>query len=109
MFGAICPRSGETIRAGLPPGVPTGQSGPRLTAPPMLLMASFRLGKRCAVAGFTTLLNQPCSVGREVNLRNLGASALPSCVHELVDALPQLTSLTIDESPTKQRTDNAWL
>jgi hypothetical protein len=34
-----CPGCGETTCAALPPGVPTGQSGPRLVAFAGLLMA----------------------------------------------------------------------
>jgi transposase len=104
-----CSGCGVTTCAELPPGVPTGQSGPRLIALATLLMAYFRLSKRRTAAFFTTLLNQPCSVGHVVNLQNLGASALRPCFHELVEALPQQTSLNIDESPTKQQTHKAWL
>lgn len=104
-----CPCCGVTTCAELPTGVPTGQSGPRLIALATLLMAYFRLSKRRTAAFFTTLLNQPCSVGHVVNLQNLGTAALQPCVQELVDALPQQPTLNIDESPTKQQTHKAWL
>lgn len=104
-----CARCGVTTCAALPEGVPTGQSGPRLIALATLLMAYFRLSKRRTAAFFTTLLNQPCSVGHVVNLQNLGTSALRPCFHELVEALPKQASLNIDETPTKQQTRKAWL
>src|SRR4030042_3891562 len=42
----VCPGCGETTCAELPPGVPEGQSGPRLMAFTALLMAYFRQRKR---------------------------------------------------------------
>ena len=41
-----CPCCGETTCAELPPGVPQGQSGPRLMAFTALLMAYYRQSKR---------------------------------------------------------------
>jgi len=41
-----CPGCGETTCAELPPGVPQGQSGPRLMAFTALLMAYYRQSKR---------------------------------------------------------------
>ena len=105
----VCTGCGVSTRAELPPGVPSGQSGPRLIALATLMMAYFRLSKRRTAAFFGTLLNQPCSVGHVVNLQNLGASALRPCFHELVEALPRQAVLNIDESPTKQQTHKAWL
>ena len=55
-----CPCCGETTCAPLPPGVPTGQSGPRLVAFTALLMAYFRQSKRRTAEFLGTLLNQPC-------------------------------------------------
>jgi transposase len=55
-----CPCCGETTCATLPPGVPAGQSGPRLVAFAGLLMAYFRQSKRRTALFLETLLNQPC-------------------------------------------------
>jgi len=104
-----CLCCGVSTCAELPPGVPTGQSGPNLIALATLLMAYFRLSKRRTAAFFTMLLNQPCSLGHVVNMQNVGTSALRPCFHELVDALPQEANLNIDESPTKQQMHKAWL
>ena len=56
-----CPCCGETTCAALPPGVPRGQSGPRLIAFTALLMAYFRQSKRRTALFLETLLGQPCS------------------------------------------------
>src|SRR5215510_7859278 len=55
-----CACCGEATCAPLPPGVPTGQSGPRLVAFAGLLMAYFRQSKRRTALFLETLLNQPC-------------------------------------------------
>ena len=55
-----CPGCGETTCTTLPPGVPTGQSGPRLVAFAGLLMAYFRQSKRRTALFLEALLNQPC-------------------------------------------------
>jgi rRNA maturation protein Nop10 len=41
-----CPRCGETTRGALPPGVPTGQAGPRVAAFVALLTGCFKQSKR---------------------------------------------------------------
>jgi transposase len=55
-----CPRCGDTTCAALPPGVPAGQSGPRLVAFAGLLMAYFRQSERRTALLLEALLNQPC-------------------------------------------------
>jgi transposase len=50
----------ETTCAPLPPGVPTGQSGPKLIAFVALLMACFRQSKRRTSLFVESLLNMPC-------------------------------------------------
>src|SRR4051812_9529296 len=54
-----CPRCRKTTCAPLPPGVPAGQSGPRLVAFAGLLMAYFRQSKRRTALFMQALLNQP--------------------------------------------------
>src|SRR5262249_25807968 len=53
-----CPRCGDTTCAALPPGVPAGQSGPRLVAFAGLLMAYFRQSKRRPAPFLEALLRQ---------------------------------------------------
>ena len=51
-----CDGCGETTCAALPPGVPQGQSGPRLIAFTALLMAYYRQSKRRTAEFLSTLL-----------------------------------------------------
>lgn len=99
----------DTTRASLPPGVPVGQSGPRLIAFAGLLMAYFRQSKRRTALFMQTLLNQPCSAALAVKMqRQVTAAVQPAC-DQLAAQLPDQTRLSIDESPTKEQKSKAWL
>jgi transposase len=93
----------------LPPGVPTGQAGPRLIAFAGLLMACFRQSKRRAALFLSTILNQPASASWMVLLQNRAAEAVEPAYHELAEQLPTQAALNIDESPTKEGQAKAWV
>jgi transposase len=93
----------------LPQGVPTGQAGPRLIAFSALLMACFRQSKRRAARFLSTILNQPASAGWMVLLQNRAAEAVKVAYDELAEKLPEESAPHIDESPTKQGQDKAWV
>ena len=103
-----CP-CGTTTCAVLPPGVPQGQAGPRLIALVALLMGCFRQSKRRVALFLEQVLNQPCSPGWVVKLQNQATAALRPCYEERVAQLPDQERLSIDETPTKQGPDKAWL
>jgi transposase len=104
-----CPGCGETTCATLPPGVPTGQSGPRLVAFAGLLMAYFRQSKRRTALFLETLLNQPCCPALTLKMQAQVTQALRPAYEELAAALPSQQHLGIDESPTKEAATKAWL
>jgi transposase len=104
-----CPGCRETTCAPLPPGVPEGQSGPRLIAFTGLLMAYFRQSKRRTALFLQTLLNQPCCPALTVKLQAQLTAAVRPSYDELAAQLPTQTQLSIDESPTKEQTSKAWL
>lgn len=93
----------------LPPGVPSGQAGPRLIAFAGLLMAHFRQSKRRAALFLTSILNQPASPGWLVILQNHAADAVQPAYEELTAALPDQATLFVDESPTKEGRHKSWL
>jgi transposase len=99
----------ETTCAELPVGVPSGQSGPRLTAFVGLLMACFRQSKRRTALFLEAILGQPCSTGLTVKLQNLVTDALRPAYDELCGQLPSQPVLNIDETPTKEGTRKSWL
>jgi transposase len=104
-----CPCCGTTTCGELPPGVPTGQSGPRLVALTNLLMGCFRQSKRRTALFLETVLNVPCSAGWVVKMQNLGCAALRPCYDELAAALPRAEAINLDETGTKQANQKGWI
>ena len=104
-----CRNCGLATCAELPPGVPQGQSGPRLVAFSGLLMAYFRQSKRRTALFLEALLNQPCCAGLAVKMENQVTAAVRPAYDELVEQLPVQEQLGMDESPTKEGSDKAWL
>lgn len=104
-----CLGCGETTCAELPPGVPQGQSGPRLMAFTAILMAYYRQSKRRTAEFLTTLLGQPCCPALAVKIENQVTAAVRPSYEELAGALPTEKHLNIDETPTKEENGKAWL
>lgn len=104
-----CPCCRETTCAPLPPGVPTGMSGPKLIAFVALLMACFRQSKRRTALFVESILKIPCCPSLTVKHQNLATAALRPAYDELAAALPSQSALNGDESPTKQANTKAWL
>jgi len=100
---------GTTTCGDLPPGVPTGQAGPRLIALVALRMGCFRQSKRRVALFLEQVLNQPCSPGWVVKLPNQATAALRPCYEELAAQLPEQEQRSLDETPTQQGSHKAWL
>lgn len=105
----VCPCCGESTCAKLPPGVPQGQSGPRLMALTALLMAFYRQSKRRTADFLNTLLGQPCSASLTVKIQNQVTAALRPSYEALAAQLPTQERLNLDETGTKQENRKAWL
>ena len=104
-----CPCCGITTCASLPPDVPSGQSGPRLVAFTGLLMGHFRQSKRRASLFLEDLLKMPCCASLTVKMQNQVAEAIQVPYEQLKDELGKQDQLFMDESPTKQANQKAWL
>jgi len=104
-----CPCCGETTCARLPPGVPPGQSGPRLMAFVALLMAYYRQSKRRTAEFLTTLLGQPCSAALTVKIQTQVTQAARPAYEELAARLPTEEHINADETATKEQNGKAWL
>lgn len=104
-----CPCCGISTCAQLPAGVPKGQSGPRLIALSALLMAFFRLSKRRTALALESIFNVPSSVGLMVKHQTAAADALTPAYQELKAALPQASSVHMDETGTKESNEKAWI
>ncbi|MGH7487783.1 MAG: IS66 family transposase, partial [bacterium] len=104
-----CRSCGASTCAPLPPGVPSGQAGPRLVALATLLMGCFRQSKSRVALFLEQVLGQPCSTGWVVKLQDQATGALRPAYEELVGRLPREPTLAIDETPTKEGTQKSWL
>ena len=104
-----CLCCGETTCAPLPPGVPQGQSGPRLMAFTALLMAYYRQSKRRTAEFLGTLLGQPCCAALTVKIQTTVTAALRPSYEELAAELPTQDQVSADETPAKEQNGKAWL
>lgn len=109
LFRGHCPCCGITTTAKLPEGVPSGQCGPRLAAFTGLLMGHFRQSKRRTASFLSDLLNIPCSPAWTVKIQNLVSGAAADPYKGLRDHLAEQPQLFVDESPTKENRQKAWL
>lgn len=109
LFRGHCSCCGITTQAVLPEGVPSGQCGPRLAAFTGLLMGHFRQSKRRASLFLGDLLNIPCSPAWTVKIQNLVSDAVAVPYEELRGKLNEQPQLFVDESPTKENRQKAWL
>lgn len=104
-----CTCCGETTCAKLPPGVPQGQSGPRLMAFTALLMAYYRQSKRRTADFLSTLLGQPCCAALTVKIQTQVTAAARPAYEELAAQLPTQEHVNADETATKEQNGKAWL
>jgi transposase len=104
-----CECCGITTQAELPEGIPSGQCGPRLAAFTGLLMGHFRQSKRRTAAFLGDLLNIPCSPAWTVKIQNLVSQSVAAPYEELRGELTEQKQLFVDESPTKENKQKAWL
>jgi transposase len=109
LFRGHCPCCGITTAATLPEGVPSGQCGPRLAAFTGLLMGHFRQSKRRSAAFLSDLLNVPASPAWVVKIQSLVRQAVAAPYEELRGQLAEQRQLFVDESPTKEKSQKAWL
>jgi transposase len=104
-----CGCCGAITCATLPVGVPTGQFGARLLAFAGLLMGHFRQSKRRAAMFLADLLNMPCCAATTVKMQNRVSAALKQPYEDLKALLASEKQLFMDESPTMQANQKAWL
>lgn len=104
-----CKRCGITTRAPMPVGEPKGCYGPRLMAFSALLMVHFRQSKRKTAQFLTDFLNTPCSAASVVKMQTLVSEALTQPHEDLRTALQSEFTVHMDETPTKQKNEKAWM
>ena len=90
-------------------GGSAGQTGPRLAAFTVLLMAYFRQSKRRTALFLEALCQIPCSAALTVKLQNIATEALRPCYEQMREALPRCDVVAMDETPSKEACDKVWL
>ena len=104
-----CPCCGVSTCGELPEGVPTGMTGPRLVAIVGVLMVLFRQSKRRVSHCCQILLNTSVSPGLVVKLQNIVTASTRPAYRDLVQQLPRQPAVNVDETPTRESNDSAWI
>jgi transposase len=103
-----CAACGQRTRAAVPPQVPTGAFGPRLTAVLALLAGAYRLGKRPIRQLCADLFGLSISLGMICKLQKQVAGTLETPVAELC-AYVRHQSANVDETGWREANRRAWL
>jgi len=104
-----CPRCGHGTRAALPPDVPAGAFGPRLTATVAVLSGRYRLSRREVAAVCADLLGVELAAGSVDALCQQAAAALLEPMAQLEAALPHAARVHADETGWRQAGKGRWL
>lgn len=101
---------GATTQAGLPPGVPSGAFGPRLTAQVGLLTGAYRVSKRNTQQLVKDCFGVEISLGSIKAVENNLSDALAGSVEEAAEYVQtQAKSVGMDETGWRVRGQKAWL
>lgn len=104
-----CGDCGRHTRASLPPGVPSSQFGPRLTAVIAMLSSRFRVTRREAAALCNELFGTTLSVGSVQALCERTSEAVRVPAAEAVNEVLASSVLHADETGYPHRARKAWL
>ena len=106
-----CPNCGETTRASLPKGVPSGRAGPRLQAVVTLLTGRYRLSRREAKEAVEALYGPKArlSLGTVVALERRTARVLEAVHAEARAAVRGAPVVHADETLWREGSRKAWL
>jgi transposase len=105
----VCEDCGAVTLAALPPGVPTGQFGPRLQAVVALCTGAYRLSKRTTGEMFKDVFGLPISLGSVANLEQVTSEAITAPVVELAKAILEEPVVHADETGWFEKSKRAWL
>jgi transposase len=104
-----CPKCGISTRATLPPGVPSGNFGPRLQAIVSVCSGAYRMGKREIEELVEDFFGVPIALGSVANLEQSTSSAIEAPVAEVAQAIHEQPVVHSDETGWYERSKRAWL
>jgi transposase len=105
----VCPVCGETTRAELPAGVPTGGFGQRVQAITALCTGAYHLSKRTTQCVMEDLFGVSISLGTLVSLEQATAQAIAAPVAEARAYVQQQPAAYVDETGWREGQQRAWL
>jgi transposase len=105
----VCPACGETTRAELPPGVPTGGFGPRLQATTALCTGAYHLSKRTTQALLGDFFGVEMGLGTISNLEQATTHAVAEPVAEARMYVHSQPVAYADETGWREGQQRAWL
>jgi transposase len=109
LHALVCPDCLISTRAVLPPGVPTGNFGPRLQAAVAVCSGDYRMSKRAIESLVEDFFGVPISLGSIANLEQETSKALEAPVQEIAQAIRQEPVVHADETGWFERGKRAWL
>jgi transposase len=104
-----CPVCGETTRAELPMGVPTGEFGPWVQAITALCAGAYHLSKRTTEHVMEDLFGLSMSLGTLANLEQPTVQALATPVAEARAYVQAQSAVYLDETGWREGHARAWL
>ena len=99
----------EMVTCGSLPEEVDGRTGPTLTGILVLMTSWFRTSRRRAALFSSEICKVPCSPGHVSALEARATRIFQPVYDELAAALPEESSLNIDETPFKRGTLKTWL
>jgi transposase len=105
----VCPACGEVTRAQVPPGVPTGEFGPRVQAIAALCTGAYHLSKRTTQSVLEDLFGVSLGLGTIANLEPATAAALAEPVAEARAYVQTQPAAYLDEPGWREGRQRAWL
>jgi transposase len=109
LHSLVCEGCGIATRASLPPGVPTGQFGPRLQAVVALCSGDYYLSKRQTERLVEDVFGVPIALGSIANLEQATSDALAAPYEEVAQALRKEPIVHADETGWYEHSRRAWL
>jgi transposase len=104
-----CPLCGETTRAELPVGVPTGEFGPRVQAITALCTGAYHLSKRTTQDLMQDVFGVSISLGTVANLEQATVQAVATPVAEARAYVQAQPAAYVDETGWREGGARAWL
>jgi transposase len=104
-----CAKCGISTRAPLPPGVPTGQFGPRLQALVAVCSGAYRMSKRGIEELVEDVFSVPISLGSIANLEQATSEAVAAPVQEVARTIREQPVVHADETGWYEQSKRAWL